>query len=112
MRWLLLSIAVALTLSLNAVPADDPKPLRVGIIGLDTSHVAAFTGILNGPKAKDNPALAGVRVVAAFPGGSADVEASHTRVKGYTDTLRDKYGVEIVDSIDKLLPKVDVVLLE
>src|SRR5439155_7188118 len=29
-----------------------------------------------------------------------------------TDTLRDKHGVEIVDSIEKLLPKVDVVLLE
>jgi predicted dehydrogenase len=56
--------------------------------------------------------LAGARVVAAYPGGIEDVEASRTRVKGFTATLKDKYGVEIVESIDALLPKVDVVLLE
>lgn len=58
------------------------------------------------------PELANVKVVAAFPAGSPDVESSSSRVKGFTDTLRDKYGVEIVDSIDALLPKVDAVLLE
>lgn len=86
------------------------KVLRVGIIGLDTSHVAAFTRVLNNPKAA--PDVQGVRVVAAFPGGSPDVESSRSRIKGFTDTLRDKYGVEIVASIEELLPKVDVVLLE
>ena len=110
MRLLLLSLAVALFLGLTTGTAAEPKPLRVGIIGLDTSHVTAFTGVLNGDKAK--PALAGVRVVAAFPGGSEDVEASRTRVKGFTDTLREKHGVEIVGSIDALLSKVDVILLE
>jgi predicted dehydrogenase len=109
MRWLLLSAAVLLA-GLSLAPADEPKPLKVGIIGLDTSHVTAFTGVLNNPKAR--PELAGVRVVAAYPGGSEDVEASRTRVKGFTQTLKDKYGVEIVESIDALLPRVDVVLLE
>jgi predicted dehydrogenase len=109
MRWLLLCAAVLISVP-NVASADEPKPLRVGIIGLDTSHVTAFTGVLNNPKAR--PELAGVRVVAAYPGGSDDVEASRTRVKGFTQTLKEKYGVEIVDSIDALLPKVDVVLLE
>jgi len=110
MRWFLLSVAAVSFPGLSPVWADEPKPLKVGIIGLDTSHVTAFTGVLNDPKVK--PELAGARVVAAYPGGSDDVEASRTRVKGFTDTLKDKYGVEIVDSIDALLPKVDVILLE
>ena len=42
---------------------ESTKPLRAGIIGLDTSHVTAFTKLLNAPDAK--PELAGVRVVAA-----------------------------------------------
>jgi predicted dehydrogenase len=51
-------------------------------------------------------------VVAAYPGGSPDIPESRNRVAGFTAQLRDKYGVEIVNSIDALLPKVDVVLLE
>lgn len=91
--------------------AQEPtKPLRAGIIGLDTSHVVAFTKLLNSPTPK--PELAGVRVVAAFPGGSPDLPASRDRVAGYTKQLREEFGVEIVDSIEALLPKVDVILLE
>jgi len=90
--------------------ADEPKVLRAGIIGLDTSHVTAFTQVLNNPAVKGD--LAGIRIVAAFPGGSPDLPASRDRVAGFTKTLKDKYKVEIVDSIEALLPKVDVVLLE
>ncbi len=88
---------------------QDKKILKAGIIGLDTSHVVAFTRLLNNPP---NPDLEGVRVVAAYPGGSKDVKASYTRIKGFTKTLRDQLKVEIVDSIEDLLKKVDVVLLE
>ena len=49
------------------------------------------------------PELAGVRVVAAYPGGSPTFPSSRDRVAGYTQELRDKYGVEIVGSIDELL---------
>ena len=86
-----------------------PKPLRAGIIGLDTSHVVAFTKLLNAPNPK--PEVAGVRVVAAYPGGSPDITSSRDRVAGYTKELHDKFGVTIVGSIDELLAKVDVVLL-
>ncbi len=90
---------------------DEPsKPIRAGIIGLDTSHVTAFTQLLNAAEPK--PGVAGVRVVAAYPGGSADVASSRDRVEGYTQELRDKYGVAIVGSIEELLARVDVVLLE
>jgi hypothetical protein len=86
------------------------KPLRAGIVGLDTSHVTAFTKLLNAPNPK--PETAGVRVVAAYPGGSPDIASSRDRVAGFTNELREKYGVAIVGSIDELLANVDVVLLE
>src|SRR5439155_20156913 len=58
------------------------------------------------------PELAGIRVVAAYPGGSQDIPSSRDRLEGYTKTLREEYKVEIVSSIKELLDKVDVVLLE
>ena len=91
------------------IAAETDSPIRAGIIGLDTSHVVAFTQLLNDPNASGE--LAGVKIVAAYPGGSKDIPASWDRVPGYTEKLRDM-GVEIVDSIDDLLKKVDVVLLE
>ena len=99
-------------LASGAASAGDapPKPLRAGIIGLDTSHVVAFTQLLNAPDAK--PELAGVRIVAAYPGGSPDIPSSRDRVAGYTKQLHEKFGVEIVPSIDALLERVDVVFLE
>ena len=94
-----------LTLSLDAQAEE--KVFRLGIIGLDTSHVTAFTGLIN--KAEKNY---GCRVVAGYPGGSPDIPISIKRVKGFTKQLRDQYGVEIVDSIEDLCQKVDGVLLE
>jgi hypothetical protein len=80
---------------------------RIGMIGLDTSHVIAFTRQINDPK-NDY----GCKVVAGFPGGSPDVPASATRVDNYTTELRDKHGLEIVDSIPALCQKVDGIMLE
>ncbi len=84
--------------------------LKVGLIGLDTSHVTAFTGILNDPSAKD--AVPGARVVAGFKGGSPDIESSWSRVDGYTRTLQEKFGVTIYGSIPELCQQVDVVMIE
>ena len=70
----------------------------------------AIAQALNNPKAKG--VLSRVRVVAAYPGGSADIPDSKNRLAGFTAKLRDTYHVEIVESIDALLGKVDVVFLE
>jgi len=78
------------------------------MIGLDTSHVPAFAKFFNNTNNAGD--LAGIRVVAGYPGGT-DIPASRDRVKGFTEQLR-RMGVEIVDTIPALLPKVDVVLLE
>ena len=93
--------------------AQEPKLLRAGIIGLDTSHVLHFTQTLNvGPKkAEDAVKVAGVCVVAAYPQGSKDIEGSTKRVPEYTEKVK-ALGVEIVDSIEALLQRVDVVFLE
>jgi predicted dehydrogenase len=82
---------------------------KIGIIGLDTSHSTAFIKILNDPDA--SPEFGGYKVVAAYPKGSNDIKSSVVRIPGYTDKVK-KLGVEIVNSIEELLPKVDVVLLE
>ena len=50
--------------------------------------------------------------MAAFKGGSPDLPISANRVEGFAKTIQQEHGVEIVDSIDALLAKVDVVLLE
>lgn len=84
---------------------------KVGMIGLDTSHVVAVANALNDPN--PSPEFGGYRVVAAYPTkGSADMEEiSIGRLKRFTEAVQEK-GVEIVDSIEELLKKVDVVLLE
>jgi hypothetical protein len=110
---LLLAPIVLMALSTLA-RAQEPRPeaprMKAGLIGLDTSHVIAFTQALNDPRAPAG--YRDVRVVAAFPGGSPDLATSRDRVQGYTAQLRDEFHVEMVDSIEALLERVDVVLLE
>jgi hypothetical protein len=91
-----------------ATEVHGATPIRIGMIGLDTSHVPAFAKLFNSPNATGD--LAGFKVMAGYPGGT-DLPASRDRVKGFTDQLRGM-GIEIVDSIPALLEKVDVVLLE
>ena len=102
-RLLLASFALA-----ASALAQETKPLRAGIIGLDTSHAIAFTTSLN---TKNLPYAAGVKMVAVYPKGSPDIKSSTDRVPEYTEKVK-AMGVEIVDSIDALLSKVDVVFLE
>src|SRR3954452_6576505 len=85
-------------------------PLRLGIIGTDTSHVTAFTRVLNNPH--DPNHIPGARVTAAWKGGSTDIEESAKRVDQYATELTDKWGVKIVDSIAELCPDLDGLLLE
>jgi hypothetical protein len=84
--------------------------LRLGIIGTDTSHVIAFTKILNDPMSPDH--VPGARVVAAYKGGSKDLESSYSRVDKFAAELRNTWKVEFVNDIPSLCRKVDAVLLE
>ena len=96
---------------LCAATATTQTPdIRVGIIGTDTSHVTAFTQLLNDRNHPDH--VPGARVVAAFKGGSPDVEASRSRIDRFAAELKDKWGIEFVSAIEALVEKVDAVLLE
>ena len=103
------SVILAFSGLATAYSQDPTAPLRVGMIGLDTSHVISFTKLINSPAATGD--LAKISVVAAFPGGSPDFPPSRDRVKGFTQQVS-AMGVTIVDSIPALLKQVDVIMLE
>ncbi|NNE00723.1 MAG: Gfo/Idh/MocA family oxidoreductase [Pirellulaceae bacterium] len=113
-----LYVSLAIVLSASPIAAQDSQDkfqsnpsrlLRVGVIGLDTSHSIAFTKAFN----QDPPTaeMQHCRVVAAYPHGSPDIQSSVSRIPKYTADIA-ALGVEIVDSIDQLLQQVDCVLLE
>lgn len=107
-----LRILTVLIMAVSAMLSSRPlmaENLRLGIIGLDSSHSEQFTLRLNDPA---NPShIPGARVVAALPTSSPDLPESADRVGGYTALLKDKFGVEIVSSIQELCARVDAVLI-
>ena len=109
MRSILLTIS-AIALVAGCAAADEPtKPVRIGMIGLDTSHCLAFSELLN--KAEPEPELKGFRIVLVYPKGSPDIESSVKRVPEYTEKMK-ALGVEICDDLDTMISQVDCVLLE
>lgn len=86
------------------------SPLSIGFVGLDTSHVTAFTKLLNDPKNEHH--VPGGKVTVAFPGGSPDFDLSINRVEGFTKELRDNWGVKIVDSVEAVASQCDMIFLE
>ena len=96
-----------LTLFAVAARAAD---LRVGLIGLDTSHVIAFTKALNDPANKDH--VPGAKVVAVFKGGSPDIAASATRVDGFTAELLKDPNIKLYATIAELARNVDAIMIE
>jgi predicted dehydrogenase len=111
-----LALALALaTLTLALLPSlsmsqEAHPPIRIGMIGLDTSHATAFTEIFHDP---DHPGhVPGAQVVAAFKAASPDIPSSIDRVDGYTQELVDRWGVELKGSLDELAASVDAVMVE
>src|SRR5687768_14429683 len=96
-------------LAIAFVASASGAEIRIGMIGLDTSHVPAMAALINDPQNRKH--VPGGKVVAAFKGGSPDLAPSATRVDGFTKTLQEKYGVEIVPTIEGLCEKVDAVML-
>lgn len=88
-------------------PSD--RVMRVGMIGLDTSHCIAFAKILNDPQQPNH--IPGFRVTVVYPRGSPDIASSTSRVPKYTVDIG-KLGVAVVDNLDAMIAQVDAVLLE
>ncbi len=109
--YFLMSSAILSALTVTGyAAADEPvKPMRIGMIGLDTSHCLAFAELLN--KQQPDPEVAGFRVVLVYPKGSPDIESSVSRVPAYTEKIK-ALGVEICDDLDTMISQVDAVLLE
>jgi predicted dehydrogenase len=103
---LLLAVSLVFLAPLSA--AERPTPIKVGILGLDNYQAVAFTQLFHDPKAEGD--LAGIRVVAAFPAGSPDIEESVRELPKWTKDIQN-YKVPIVDSVEKLLEQVDAVLI-
>ena len=101
-------ITAGIPAAMAKISQQKEDPIRIGIIGLDTSHSPAFTKYINDPK---NAKTRGAKVVAAYPYGSTRIESSASRIPEYTEEVKN-LGVEIVDSIRNLIEQVDAVLLE
>jgi len=86
------------------------NPLNIGLIGLDTSHVTAFTELLNQPGHEHH--IPGGKVTCAFPGGSPDFPLSHSRVPRFTSQLQEQFGVRILGSPREVAESSDLVFLE
>ena len=80
--------------------------LRIGILGLDTSHAPDVARYFNaGPGARVG------RVTSAWPGGSPDAPLSIDRVAGFTAQLRDEFGVEIAPTPEAVAARSDALML-
>jgi hypothetical protein len=108
------TIAGMSLMSRNSLMASQPSPAdvkqgkRIGMLGLDTGHCMAFTQTFNAPDAGDK--YRGYKVTAACPNGTELVTEWKEQIPKITEAIRGQ-GVEIVDSIDALISKVDVVLM-
>ena len=106
---------IVLITSLSVLQAEekaDPVELKIGLIGLDTSHATKFTEILNAPDGeKKYPEFKNAKVTVIYKQGSYDIISSTERVPGYSEFV-EKMGVKFVDSIEEMLTEVDAVLLE
>lgn len=91
---------------------------RIGIVGLDTSQVTMIISHINniaGPgydvvQPEWDERFEGFRVVAAYPYGSRKIESSAKQIPFYVGKMKEN-GVEVVDSLNDLLKKVDVVMI-
>lgn len=83
--------------------------IKIGMIGLDTSHCPAFTKLIN--NADDKFHVPGGHVAKAFPGGSQTFSLSSGRVGQFTTELK-AMGVQICDSIQDAADGMDAFLLE
>jgi len=109
MKHLPVAILILFSTVVQTAADEKDKTIRIGMIGLDTSHCIAFTKIFNNP---DHPQhIPGCRVTLVYPKGSPDIESSVSRVPRYTKEI-ESLGVEVIHDLPKMIEQVDAVLLE
>jgi predicted dehydrogenase len=85
------------------------QPLRLGVIGMDTSHVVAFADLLHDTSHRDH--VEGARIVAGYPGGSPDFEFSMSRVRRFAGEMQAKHPIQMVSEVEELRDLCEAVLL-
>lgn len=85
------------------------KALKIGLVGLDTSHAIVFARCFN--KAAHADHVKGGRVVIGYPGGSEDFELSRSRVGKFTQQVREEFGVAIADSPEAVAEACDLLFI-
>ena len=85
--------------------------VRIGLIGLDTSHAPTFTSLLHNPN--DPFHIPGARIVGRISGGLAGHEHQHFARAGlHRRATPDKiYGIPILDSPEQVAEACDLVFI-
>ena len=79
------------------------------MLGLDNYQAVAYTQLFNDPKASGD--LAGLRVVAAFPGSASnDIPESVDSLPKWKEAIV-KFDVKLVGSVDELFRQCDAVMI-
>ncbi|MEM2612915.1 MAG: Gfo/Idh/MocA family oxidoreductase [Nitrososphaerota archaeon] len=86
------------------------KLIRIGIIGFNTSHAVEFTKRINCAGISEDQWVYGAKVIMGYPGGPSSF-ASEEVIAQRTQTLRE-LGVEIVNSPEEMIGKIDAVMIE
>lgn len=84
--------------------------INIGIVGFDTSHAVEFTKRINHKDISEDHWVYGARVKMGYPASPSSFVDDNVIAKR-TQILRE-YGVEIVNSAEEMIGKVDAVLLE
>ena len=109
LRSLFTLIAIVALAPVGALQAQDAKPVRVGILGLDNYQAVEYAQFFNNPKAAGD--LAGLRVVAAFAApASDDIKESVDNLPKWMKQIV-KSNVKLVASVDELLRSCDAVMI-
>jgi len=110
MSWLpIISLLCAACLCGSGRTTSAADPVRVGIIAIDNYQSLAFTQLWHKPF-EDNPDLGGLKVVAAWKGGSPDIEETLVDAARWEPRLIE-LGVKMEDSIDDVLRQCDAVMI-
>jgi predicted dehydrogenase len=86
------------------------KLIRIGIVSFDTSHSVHFTKRINHVGISEDQWVEGAEVVMGYPGGPT-IFAGKEVISQRTQEIRD-CGVQIIDSPQDMIGKVDAVLIE
>lgn len=83
--------------------------MKIGLIGLDTSHSEIFTRLLN--DSEDAHHVKGAQITHVIPTYSEDLCISRERFPDYYRIITNKYGVIPVEDVEEFMTVVDAVII-